>query len=78
MLAVPFFGKQMKIMLVMTNYAKNYASTISIKAFSRLRQQKKIQHSPANPTTCWISDKQKRGRTVLYLTPLQRPPWGQN
>ena len=25
----------------MTNYAKFYASTISIKAFSRLRQQKK-------------------------------------
>ena len=28
MLAALFFGKKMKIMLLMTNYAKNYASTI--------------------------------------------------
>ena len=28
MLAVLFFGKVMKIMLVMTDYVKNYASTI--------------------------------------------------
>ena len=28
MLAAVFFGKKMKIMLVMTNYAKHYASTI--------------------------------------------------
>ena len=28
MLAALFFGTKMKIMLLMTNYAKNYASTI--------------------------------------------------
>ena len=28
MLAALFYGKKMKIMLVITNYAKNYASTI--------------------------------------------------
>ena len=79
MLAVIFFGKNMKIMLSITNYVKNYASTIykSLKFTQPLSSKLVDFHSPPS-TLCRLTSAPRRAEQEGGRNGPQKQGGGRN